>query len=270
MRGMFFIGGLPRSGSTLLSALLNQNPLIHAEPSSGLLDLLGHVEAELVQSEQARAFPNPQRVFDVCRQIPKSFYASVDKPYVVDKNRTWTAGTAYRIASQYIEPAPKIVCCVRPVLEILASYIDLCHRNGSGGFMDAMINENQFGGPLDDDRCEVLMMPGGRVRHNLICLKAILTSPVAHNALLIEYDDLVSDTQATMDRIYEFWGLPAFQHFPQVEEVFPVDDSVYGLRGLHDIRPEISKRAIDPKEVLSPNVIRRYSGLDFWRRDTVC
>jgi len=36
----FFISGLPRTGSTLLSSILYQNPLIHAEGNSALCQLM--------------------------------------------------------------------------------------------------------------------------------------------------------------------------------------------------------------------------------------
>jgi len=40
MRKVSFISGLPRSGSTMLGALLNQNPQIHAGMSSPVFSLL--------------------------------------------------------------------------------------------------------------------------------------------------------------------------------------------------------------------------------------
>lgn len=261
---VFFIAGLPRSGSTLLSALLNQNPQIHAEPNSCLLDLLGYVDGSLTQSEQAQAFPNQQRLSEVCKAIPERFFAWTGKEVIVDKNRNWTAGYAHRLASLYVSERPKIVCCVRPVLEILASYVDICRRSG-GGFIDSHINTNQFFGPIDDDRCEVLMMPGGRLNHNLHCMNAILNSQYKNDVLLVEYDDLVSNPQQQMDRIYNFWGLDTFTHSNHVEEPFPVDDSVYGINGLHKLNSVIQKSDRLPSKILSPKILKKYSGLDFWR-----
>jgi len=40
MKTLFFLSGLPRSGSTLLGSLLNQHPEIYATPTSPLADLL--------------------------------------------------------------------------------------------------------------------------------------------------------------------------------------------------------------------------------------
>ena len=52
----YFDCGLPRSGSTLLTALLNQNPNIHAGTLSPVFELMYYTN-EILQGEQAQAFP---------------------------------------------------------------------------------------------------------------------------------------------------------------------------------------------------------------------
>ena len=47
MKSIYFLGGLPRSGNTLLSALLNQNPDIYVSPLSPLLNNLLTIEKNL-------------------------------------------------------------------------------------------------------------------------------------------------------------------------------------------------------------------------------
>ena len=55
----YFDCGLPRSGSTLLTALLNQNPKIHAGTLSPVFELM-YYTSEILQKEQAQAFPKPK------------------------------------------------------------------------------------------------------------------------------------------------------------------------------------------------------------------
>lgn len=43
MKNYHFISGLPRSGSTLLSALLRQNPAVHAGMSGPVAGLLNNL-----------------------------------------------------------------------------------------------------------------------------------------------------------------------------------------------------------------------------------
>ena len=55
----YFDCGLPRSGSTLLTALLNQNPKIHAGTLSPVFELMYYTD-EILHKEQAQAFPKPK------------------------------------------------------------------------------------------------------------------------------------------------------------------------------------------------------------------
>jgi len=38
-----FLSGLPRSGSTVLSSILNQHPQVHSTSTSGLIEIMGAV-----------------------------------------------------------------------------------------------------------------------------------------------------------------------------------------------------------------------------------
>jgi sulfotransferase len=40
MKQFYFLSGLPRSGSTVLAAILNQHPDMHTSSTSGLLDMM--------------------------------------------------------------------------------------------------------------------------------------------------------------------------------------------------------------------------------------
>lgn len=42
-KSIYFLAGLPRSGSTLLANILAQNPSIYVTPTSGIVDMLVQV-----------------------------------------------------------------------------------------------------------------------------------------------------------------------------------------------------------------------------------
>ena len=44
MKTLYFLGGFPRSGSTLLGSLLNQHPDIYVSPTSPLGDVVTDIE----------------------------------------------------------------------------------------------------------------------------------------------------------------------------------------------------------------------------------
>ena len=63
-RTFHFISGLPRSGSTLLAALLKQNPRFHASMTSGLGSLVGGAMQIMSHgSEDALTLQNGQREY---------------------------------------------------------------------------------------------------------------------------------------------------------------------------------------------------------------
>jgi len=66
------LSGLPRSGSTLLSAILSQNPLIHAEGNSAVCQIMWdtHTSCFTKANEQLRANNREQTIFDLVSQIP--------------------------------------------------------------------------------------------------------------------------------------------------------------------------------------------------------
>ena len=57
MKQFYFLSGLPRSGSTLLSSILNQDERVYASANSPLLDMLYYNEQYWRDSEQGRANP---------------------------------------------------------------------------------------------------------------------------------------------------------------------------------------------------------------------
>ena len=73
-----FVGlsGLPRTGSTLLSAILSQNPEIHAEGNSAVCQLMWDMQQSVVNSEQLKA--NNKDLLDaLVKTIPHTYYADV-------------------------------------------------------------------------------------------------------------------------------------------------------------------------------------------------
>jgi len=88
------LSGLPRSGSTLLSAILSQNPKIHAEGTSAVCQLMWDMQESYVKNckEQINANNRQTTVTELISQIPQLYYKNIDdnEKIVVDKCRSWT------------------------------------------------------------------------------------------------------------------------------------------------------------------------------------
>ena len=264
MKTYYFDAGLPRSGSTLLSALLNQNPQIHAGPLSPVFEVMYYTRDRL-QGEQAQAHPKPEIFKKMVKNVIETYYEDVDKPVVVEKCRAWVAHQD--LIKEYITPEPKIICTVRHPLDILASFIDLINNSRSVSFIDkALLQQGMF--ITNDTRCHFMMNPGGIVWESMNALATAFRNNQTQHIHFIQYDDLVSDPKRVMQGIHSFLRMKPYEYdFENVENKYREKDSeVYGLPTMHEVRHKVEKKSRHYSEVLSGEVINKYKDLDFWNK----
>lgn len=199
------------------------------------------------------------------RGLAAGMYSHIAQPVIFDKNRDWPAHVPML---REVWGAPKIICPVRPIAEILASYVSLMRRNGGASHMEQEMQQRGF--PLTDEgRCKYLMSPYGNVFQAWSALKAAVDAGHGDCLLFLEYDDICGKPQETMRRVYDFIGEPLFDHdFSAIENRAEEDDvAAYGLRDLHAIRPRLEKKSPEPLGVLGPKLCQFYSGGEFWNPD---
>ena len=119
MKTYHFMAGLPRSGSTLLKSLIDQNPNIHTEPVSSVMELMYHTEQYFKTSEQYQGYPKPQNAHKIISSFIENQYYEREEEIIIDHCRAWP-NNIERIKT-YITPNPKIICPVRDVVEVLTS-----------------------------------------------------------------------------------------------------------------------------------------------------
>ena len=74
-RKFHFISGMPRSGSTLLAAILNQNPRFRSGMTSPLADIMGVVMAETSSKNDFSFDVSDEQRVAVLRGLVENFYA---------------------------------------------------------------------------------------------------------------------------------------------------------------------------------------------------
>ena len=265
----YFMAGLPRSGSTLLSSILNQNPRFYSGPSSPVVSTILTLESSLSNDELYRGYPKPQQVKEIISSILPQYYSDREEPVIFDKNRSWTIRMDY--ISGYFDVAPKVLCPVRDTAEILTSFISMIRRNpyqvdGKINFIDEMLVKNNI--PLtDDNRCELLASPSGILGQSFEGLRKALMEGYDNSIHLIEYKDLVNNPKETMEKIYEFLGEEPFEHtFNNLKNVNRENDGmIYGFADMHEVRPEVKSIASNPEEVLSAEILEKCKDTEFWR-----
>ncbi len=263
------MAGLPRSGSSLLSAILNQNPLFYSSPSSPVLPAIQAAKSTLLNNEFFKANPRELNQQKIISGLVDGYYSDIEKPIVIDKNRSWTG--SIDIARDMAGSKPKIICTVRDVNAVLASFISMHRRNpfevgGNVNFIDLMLIKNNM--KLNDEkRCEFLSSPMGALGS-------------AHNAMLgaygsenkdclhfVEYEDLVSKPKETLRKLYEFIGEECFEHdFENIKSCHKEKDiDTYGIQDMHVVRSVVEKTSSNPEDVIPESIFRLWKDSQFWR-----
>jgi sulfotransferase len=264
----FFMAGLPRAGSTMLSSILNQNPSIYSGPSSPVLNTMMALEESLANDEFFNAYPKPEQAGKIIANVIQHFYSDVEKPIIVDKNRAWLNKIHY--IEGYFGIKPKILIPVRNMDAVLASFISMHRRNemqtnGKLNFIDEMLVKNDM--PLtDENRCTILSNQG-IVGMSYQAIRQALIQGHDKSMHFIEYDDLINDSNETMKRIYEFLEMDFYQHdFDNLKNVNQERDAeVYGFKDMHDVREKVEKTSVDPKNILPESILELCKGAEFWR-----
>lgn len=255
---LYFVAGLPRSGSTLLMNMLGQNPDFYVTPTSGILDVLVNTRNRWQVNEAFRALPWEQSEkveVQVLRHIMQGYFAHVDKPVCIDKNRSWLE--FLELAEIFVEKREdmKVIVTVRDLRDVLASFEKL-YRKTAATAQIPQESQNAIKMKTAIGRVQIFiddMQPVGR------CFNAIrdaVTRGWKDHMLFVEYDRLTSQPQQVMDEIYEFLGQPKFkgQNFDHVDQITFEDDSAYGFKDLHKIRPVIEAQAAQWPKVYDSTV----------------
>ena len=267
MRKFYFMSGLPRCGSTLLTALLNQNPIIHASTNSPVLDTIHYSEEYLLyNSEQYKAHPKPQSAYKVLSSIAPNYYFDIKEPIIVDKSRGWVNQIQH--ITDYITDSPKIICPVRNIYDILTSFLYLIHKNSRVSFIDEGLKRNNLE-ITNDNRCDYMMSPQGIIGMSYHALSEAYKKGNQDKILLVDYDDLVRSPQQELNRIYDFLGEERYTHsFENVSTKFDENDDVYKLDNMHTVRGKVEKIYHDSEKYLSDYILDKYKKMEFWKPTT--
>jgi sulfotransferase len=260
MRNIHFISGLPRSGSTLLSALLRQNPRMQAAMTSPVASLIGAVLPKMSGASEFAAFFHDERRRAIIRHIFAGYYADVGADRLVfDTNRTW-ASKAPLLKEIY--PNSRIICCVREVGWIIDSIERMLRKNP---LQLSRVFNYQPGGTVYS-RVETLMnSDNGLVGLAWASLREAWFSDSARRLIVINYDNFVRNPMPVMQRLYAELGEPLYAHdYDHVDYDEPDYDAHLGMPGMHEVRGKVEQRPREP--CLPPDIFAKYADANFWLR----
>jgi sulfotransferase len=267
-----FLAGLPRSGNTLISAILNQNPYIYSSPLSPLPTLMwDYVNSANNLEHISRNEENRNRSKQLLNSLFDNFYSDVDKPVVIDREKSWGTPANLDLIKEYVTPNPKIIFTVRDILEIISSYL-LLNKKTNYLTQDS-VNSSMFVGNYysdNDTLSEYIMSQDGDVHKSLLSLASAFYPENTGIFHIVEYNDLILKPEETMSGIYKFLEIPQYKHdFQNIEKLESDNDLVLGLPiNLHDIRKSISKSSTST-DILSDYIKHKYSNMEFWREGSL-
>lgn len=238
MEKIFFQSSLPRAGSTLLQNILGQNPDFYVTPTSGVLELLFASRSNYTTDNAFKA-QDPELMkkgwLNFCRQGIEGFFNGItDKKYVVDKSRGW--GIHYNFLNSFY-PNPKIVCMVRDLRSVYASMEKNFRKNQDKD--SGIVNWAEMKGTTTAKRVDhwAQTPPIGIAVERL---KQMIDEDIDKNILFIRFEDLTSNPESELNKVYDFFGVDRYQHdFNNVEQITQEDDTVHGIFGDHTIRKEV-------------------------------
>lgn len=253
-----FISGLPRSGSTLLAALLRQNPSVHAHISSPVLPMLNALLSEMSAGSEGSIFLTKRQREALLHGLFDSYYDTLGPDRTVfDTNRGWTARIDLLAA---LFPDCRMICCVRHVPWIIDSVERLIRKNT---FELSKIFSFETGGTVYS-RAEGLMGATGLIGYPLNAMKQAMHGAEAGRILLLPYDLLTTNPAAALEAVYAFTNTPPFRHdFENVRFDTREFDARLGTPGLHDIRPRVAVE--QRKTILPPDLWERWERSSLWR-----
>ena len=256
VKKLHFVSGLPRSGSTLLSALLRQNPRFSASIESPVHRLFKSVLADTSAKYETSVFVDDPTRERLLRGLFDAYYANAPE-VVFDTHRGWTTELPTLVR---LYPRGKVICCVRTPGWILDSIERLVRRNIEPS---EIFNFDPWGTVYS--RIEGLASHAGLYGFAVNGLREAVFGEHADRLLIVRYESLVEDPTRVLGEIYEFIGEPRFKHdVEHIEQIPSVSefDRKLGAPGLHDVGAKVAHRARKP--ILPPDLFNRFAADAFW------
>jgi sulfotransferase len=230
---LHFISGLPRSGSSLLAAILRQNPSFHAAMSGPLSGIVSALLRSMGTANEFFQFMTDDQRQRILRAACDAYYADLaGKTLVFDTSREWCAQLP--LVAQLF-PQAKVLCSVRSPAWILDS-------------VERRIQASPFlrGRMFPHDAADNVY-----TRAKYTVTEGILSAPLqafrqawfseeSHRLITIRYDSLTEQPAVVIRQLYALLEQPPFAHdFDRLSYDEPEFDRQFGMPGLHRVRRQV-------------------------------
>jgi len=256
VKKFYFISGLPRSGNTLLSSILNENPNILATGQSIVPSIFYDLMQVTQENEVNKLYPQNERFEVFYKNLLNNFYKEDKEKYIIQRGE-WITPINLEIIKEYCPNDLKIIIMVRDILEIIKSNL-----NHSNIYPNYFLNGDNR--TTQKEKVNYLMEKDIYIRLMLNSLLKLYENKEIHNYLVIDYNDLVNDPKNTLNSIYEYLEIKKYNHnFKNIKQLKGYQDSLFG-HNLHKINTKEIKKE-DYIINLDQEIIEKYKDLEFWK-----
>jgi sulfotransferase len=259
-----FLAGLPRTGSTVLGTLLSQHPALHPTQTSCVRELLNYVKGyNLGESPYYDVKDSQSQVWGMMRGMLYGAYDHVEEEIVVEKERGWASDV--ELVRRLTGSDPRILSPVRPIPEIIASFILISQKIGKQS-------------KIEDEVRMAERESNAWTLSRVIWEKYIYANWRMFKAgyeqdpdcfLLLEYDAIVNEPEETAGAICTYLDIePWVPSTTNLVNPNEENDAVYGMPGLHTVRGELKRTSPPAREVLGDECYSWWADrkLEFWQR----
>lgn len=259
-----FISGLPRSGSTLLAAILAQNPKLATGITTPIGDLWSRVMVGMGANSEYRSMISYEQRIAILRGIFDGYHEANAGRIIIDTNRYWCSRMALLAR---VFPASKVLVCVREPQWIFESFERQLRANP---LMASKLypGENAANAYA---RADYIAHPvHGVLGFSWYSAKEAYYGSHRDHMFIVDYERLTRDPEMELDFIYDFLEIPRFKKhdFDDVRQLPEIKqfDAELGLPGLHTVRSRVA--FIEQKSVLPPDLFKKMSWPVFWRGES--
>ena len=252
-----FMSGLPRSGSTVLASILNQNPSVYVTPTSPMLNVAVKMQEAWREDPTVKANYCEEQARNLTKAILPAFWAHRPEPIIIDKGRGW-AKNMLTVNALFGEKI-KVVVVERDLPSIMASWLTIIKNQTKSNFDNNLLIKGYP--PTDENRM-------GEMWFNMVkdCMEGTqqIKQDVPDQIIIVQYDDLIENPDREIKRIEQFFELPEYNYdYNNIQNDTADDDLIaWGFEGLHTIRPKLEKTSKDPKAVLGEMLYNRFVELE--------
>ena len=253
---LFFLVALPRSGNTLFTSIINQNPEIVCTPNSITLEIMKDLFL-LKNTDVFLNYPDHKSLDNVLDSVFDTYYKDWPQRIIIDRGPVMTPGN-FELMQKHFKRSFKVIVILRDLMDVLASYMKW-YKNNSDAF------PNRHNCKNDEEKLSMVMNKQGAVAKDLEAIKNAFNYPnICH---FVKYDDMVAQPEQEFRKIYQFINLPYYNHkFEDLKQVevngMSYDDKIVG-KNMHKIKTVVRKEYNPYIEKIPERIRQKYGHIRF-------